>query len=415
MDPLDVRPVLYNANMCSRQDGREEGVRAALEAYPKDPSRLSDEEAEQGFAELQCIAQAVEAKKLAWLANIERRASFRQDGYLSTTDWLSDRFNLTRGSAKEQIKTAEALEALPRAREALQAGEVSPSAVRVPTAAWESHPEAFEANGSSLLDEAKEKPIGDLRRVVEDWRHRQDQNDGLEQTRKARERRRLDICPTASGMVRVDGELDPEGGEHVMTALQAMVDADVKSGPTDLRTPRQRRADALVELARRYLDSPERPQVGGERPHVTVTVDVDTLRELKRTAKLDHSGLLHPEAARRLACDASVTRVVLGPASEPLDVGRKTPVVPAALRRALVIRDRGCRFSGCRRPPAWCEAHHIKHWAEGGATSLSNCVLLCRWHHHVIHEEGFAVEMTDEGPLFRRPDGSVIKDNRAPP
>lgn len=402
--------------MCSKQENREERVRHALEAYPGDPSRLADEEAEEGFAELQRIAQAVEAKKLAWLSDIQRRASFRRDGYLSAADWLTNRFNRDRGSAKQELKTAQTLEALPEARQALEHGEVSTSAVRILTAAWESHPDAFEASGSLLLKEAATKPVGDLRRIVDDWRHRQDKDDGLEQARKARERRRLDIAPTASGMVRVDGELDPEGGEHVMTALQAIVDAEIKSGRMDLRNPRQRRADALVELAKRYLDSPKRPSVGGERPHVTVTVGLEVLQGLQEgRAELDHGTVVPKETARRFACDATVTRVVLGPTSEPLDIGRKTSVIPAALRRALMVRDKRCRFPGCRRPPAWCEAHHIKHWAEGGETSLSNCVLLCRRHHHLIHEEGFSVEMREGEPVFRRPDGSVIEENRAPP
>ncbi len=107
--------------------------------------------------------------------------------------------------------------------------------------------------------------------------------------------------------------------------------------------------------------------------------------------------------------------MVLGPRSEPLDVGRKTPVIPAALRRAVVVRDRCCRFPGCRRPHPWCDGHHVRHWAEGGETSLSNLVLLCRRHHRLFHEDGFSVEMTEKGPLFRRPDASVIEGNRAPP
>ena len=402
--------------MSSIRTSRAEAVRRALAAYPDDLRNVGDEGVERGYAELQTMEQAIAAKKLKWLAEIERRASFRRDGYLSTTDWLSDRFNVTRGSAKEQVKTAGALDALPEARAALQQGELSPSAVRVLTAAWESHPEAFEASGSSLLEEAKTKPIGDLRRTAEDWSHRQDRDGGLEQLRKARERRGFDICPTPSGMVRANGELDPEGGEHVMTAVQAVVDADVKTGGPDFRTPRQRRADALVELARRYLDSTERPQVGGERPHVTVTVGLEALRGMgNRTAELDHGGVVHNDTARRLACDASVRRIVLGPSSEPLDVGRKTPVVPAAIRRAVIARDKTCRFSGCGRPASWCDVHHIKHWADGGETSLSNCVLLCRRHHHLVHEEGFTVEMRDAEPVFRRPDGSVIEANRAPP
>jgi len=146
--------------MGSNGGTREECVRKALDAYPSDPSRLSDQEAETGFEELQRIVQAAEAKKLAWLADIERRASFRRDGYLSTTDWLSNRFNLSRGSAKDQIKTAEALEAAPEVRKALAKGEVSTSAVRVLTAAWESHPGAFQASGAKLVEEAKTKPIG---------------------------------------------------------------------------------------------------------------------------------------------------------------------------------------------------------------------------------------------------------------
>ncbi len=133
------------------------------------------------------------------------------------------------------------------------------------------------------------------------------------------------------------------------------------------------------------------------------------------TAALDHAGPVHPETARRLSCDASVRRIVLGPRSEPLDVGRKTPVVPAAIRRAVIARDKTCRFPNCDRPAAWCQVHHVKHWADDGETSLSNGILQCRPHHHLVHEEKFSVEMRDGTPVFRRPDGSVIEENRAPP
>ena len=394
----------------------EERVRSALATYPADPSKLDEVDLEEGFAGLQRIVQAAEAKKLEWLAEVQRRATFRRDGYLSTTDWLTDRFNLTRGSAKQDTKAAETLRAAPEVGKALEEGTISSSAVRVLTAAWESHPEAFEAAGKTLLKEAQAKPIGDLRRVVDDWCHRQDQDRAQNEAERKRERRRLDIAPGASGMVQGGFELDPEGGEYLMTAVQAVVDADVKTGGPDFRTPRQRRADALVELARRYLDSSDRPSMGGERPHITVTVGLDVLRGTEDgTAELDHGSAVHKSIARRLSCDASVRRIVLGPRSEPLDVGRKTPVIPAAVRRAVIARDRTCRFTGCGRPAAWCDVHHIKHWAEGGETSLSNCVLLCRRHHHLIHEEGFSVQMTEHGLEFRRPDGSVIQDNRAPP
>ena len=118
--------------------------------------------------------------------------------------------------------------------------------------------------------------------------------------------------------------------------------------------------------------------------------------------------VLGPAAVRRLACDASLTRVVLGPASQPLDVGRRTRVVPPALRTALVARDRGCAHPGCDRPPSWTDAHHVVHWADGGATSLDNLVLLCRSHHRGIHE--------GRSTLARDPTGRwLVRAGPAPP
>ena len=126
---------------------------------------------------------------------------------------------------------------------------------------------------------------------------------------------------------------------------------------------------------------------------------------------------LSPETVRRLACDASVARVITSGRSQPLEVGRATRVVPPSMRRALVVRDSGCAFPGCDRPASWCDAHHVVHWADGGRTDLGNLVLLCRRHHRLIHA-GFSVEMTGEvtghRPVFRRPDGTVL-EGRAPP
>jgi hypothetical protein len=217
-------------------------------------------------------------------------------------------------------------------------------------------------------------------------------------------------------MVRVEGELDPENGEVVLTALCGMVDAELRTwGGPDRRTPQQRRADALGELCRRYLDDPDRPGVAGDRPHLTVMVDVRALKGAAGTSRADHVGSVPAEMARRVACDASVMRVVMAGPSELLEVGRKTPVVHAGLRRAVVVRDRSCRFPGCSRPHAWCDAHHVKHWADGGTTELSNLVLLCRPHHRLVHEGGFSLETLGGRPVFRRPDGTEIEEGRGPP
>jgi Domain of unknown function (DUF222)/HNH endonuclease len=220
---------------------------------------------------------------------------------------------------------------------------------------------------------------------------------------------------TFLGMVRVDGDLDPENGETLLTALGAVMDSEARSRTgEDTRSPAQRRADALGEISRQWLDRVDRPNVGVERPHMTVTVDVDALAS-EGDAELDRAGPIPGTAARRIACDASVMRVVTAGRSEPLDVGRRTPVIPPSMRRAVIVRDRRCRFPGCDRPHTWCDAHHVIHWADGGPTAMSNLLLLCRRHHRLIHRRGgFTVEVLDSRPLFRRPDGSILED-RAPP
>ena len=146
-------------------------------------------------------------------------------------------------------------------------------------------------------------------------------------------------------MVRVDGDLDPEAGETLLTALRAVMDAGSRSGSGgDDRTPPQRRADALHEICRQWLDLAERPTVAGERPHVTVTVDARALAGASSGAgELDHVGAVDVTVARQLSCDSSVMRVVMAGRAQPLDVGRRTPIVPPAIRRAVIVRDRICR------------------------------------------------------------------------
>jgi hypothetical protein len=194
------------------------------------------------------------------------------------------------------------------------------------------------------------------------------------------------------------------------------------------RSGSQRRADALAELARRNLEGGRLPQTGGVRPQLTVTIDLASLLSQAGAPGGEGGGAgpLPAETARRLACDAAVTRVLVtrhpnhhpgshhpagdagGPAgdlparlqaairllppalggapTQPLEVGRATRVVSPAQRAALAVRDGGCRYPGCDRPPAWCEAHHLRHWLHGGATDLANLVLLCRTHHRTVHQ-----------------------------
>jgi len=199
-----------------------------------------------------------------------------------------------------------------------------------------------------------------------------------------------------------------------MTALRAVTDVEARSEDTDFRTATQRRADALGEICRQWLNSADRAIVAGERPHVTVTLDLEASGGPVGTGEFDHVGPVPADTARRIACDTSISRMITRGRSEPLDVGRRTSVVPVGLRRAVIVRDRHCAFAGCDRPPPWCDAHHVVHWANGGPTSLRNLLLLCRRHHRVVHSGPIGVEMLNGRPVFRREDGSILED-RAPP
>jgi hypothetical protein len=168
--------------------------------------------------------------------------------------------------------------------------------------------------------------------------------------------------------------------------------------------PAQQRADALVDVCQLALRGGELPAHGGDRPQVQITIPYDVLAGRLDAATLDTGEQLTPATARRLACDANIIPAVLGAAGQVLDVGRTQRLVGGPLRRALSLRDGGCAFPGCDRRPRWTEGHHITHWAAGGPTSLDNTVLLCGYHHRLIHHSDWTVRLDTYGlPEFLPP------------
>ncbi len=189
-------------------------------------------------------------------------------------------------------------------------------------------------------------------------------------------------------MVGIDGELDPVGGGTLISALRSLTDPE-QLNPDDVRSAAQRRADALVDICSDHLSHTDTPVTGAFRSHVSVIVSLESLAGgSAEPCELGDGAVISAEAARRIACDSSVTRIITGGDSEILDVGRATRTIPSAIRKALIVRDRHCRYRGCDRPHRWCDAHHRQHWADGGPTSLGNLVLLCRRHHRAVHEGG---------------------------
>ena len=211
-------------------------------------------------------------------------------------------------------------------------------------------------------------------------------------------RRSLHLSETLDGVWYLDGRLDAEGGAILRTTLDAIAGTPAAG---EQRSAAQRRADALVELGCRELDRGELARAGGQRPHLSLIADLATLQRQpgSRAADLDWGQPVHAETARRLACDASLTPILVDERGDPLSVGRTARVISPALRRALVARDRTCRWPGCDRPASWCQGHHLVHWADGGATDKRNTALLCWFHHRKCHEEGYRLVMDAKGNI----------------
>lgn len=346
---------------------------------------LAPEQLQNDVLELLQVVEKVQAETYRRLAALERTGLLARQGFLSTTAWLRAQGRLAKGVAHRIVKTARMLWSAPSTARAHAEGDLTGAHLQILSRAADRHPDDYAAFEETLLEAARSLSVADLRTAVDYWSHNLDRSAALTREEALHERRSFDASVTLGGMVRVDGWLDGEGGATLLAALRAEVDSAARD-PGDDRTPTQRRADALVEVSRQYLDLADTAVTGGERPHLEVKVDIAALAGEDTThCEIDETGVVTPETARRIACDASVHRIITRGDSEVLDVGRRTRVVPPALRRALVLRDRGCRYSGCDRPHRWCDAHHLVHWADGGETNLSNLVLLCRRHHRRVH------------------------------
>ncbi|MGY1607335.1 DUF222 domain-containing protein [Geodermatophilus sp. SYSU D00700] len=354
----------------------------------------------------------------AALARRVRAAELAQaperDGQKSMASWLRGHCRLSSAAASRLVGNGRALEHLPALAEAHEAGWVTAAqvaeAARVVTPARRA---AFAAAGVDLGEVdgvltgvAVEQDHAALVAVVQHYAHACDP-DGPEPD--PTEGRSLTVVKHADGSVSFRGHLDAVGGEKVQTALEAHVQADRPAG--DERTRAQRLGDAWVQLADNALAAGTLPVLRTVKPHIAVRVDLDDLADPATgpgAGMMGFGATISAARARWLACDGQVTRIVIGPEGQPLDVGRTKRVVTPAIRRAVEARDGGCVFAGCDAPSHWADVHHLVHWIDGGETSLDNSALLCERHHTQVHH-GFRVERQPEGRWRTyRPDGSEI-------
>jgi Domain of unknown function (DUF222)/HNH endonuclease len=344
----------------------------------------------------------------------DRTDAAEHDGLRTMASWLRGHARLSGRAATELVHAGRALEHLPAVSAAFADGAVT--AAQVGLIAQVGRPEQLAAAVEKDVDlgvidrtlaaVAMEQSHDRLVAVVRHYRDGLDP-DGAEPD--PTEGRRLCFAKHSDGTLGISGQLDAVGGEKLQAAMEAVVQAARPKG--DTRTRAQQQADALVQLADNALASGDLPICRTVKPHVVLTVNVADLADTTpnpAAATTGFGSVLSAARARWLACDAGITRIVLGPDGLPLDVGREKRVVPPHIRRAVEQRDGHCVFAGCGAPTHWCDVHHVLEWINGGATSLDNSALLCERHHTKVHH-GFRIER-DPGGRWRtyRSDGSEI-------
>ena len=376
--------------------------------------RLGDE-----IAELSAHLDAATARLLDLIREFDARGGWNS-GFTSCAAWLSWRVGLDPGAARERVRVARALTTLPRLAQALARGELSYAKVRALTRVATPQTEA------RLLDVGRAGTAEHIERIVRGWRRVDRQAEAYE-VRHQYKSRALHVSHEEDGMVVLRARLEPEVGSLFLKALAAAREALYQRARAaeavprladpagDAPTPAQQQADALALLAETALHHELDPGAPGERYQVVVHIDAPALADPDQPGQsvLEDGAHVSAETSRRLACDAS--RVVMKHDEDGrlLEIGARTRTIPPALRRALHHRDRGCRFPGCGS--RFTQGHHLRHWAQGGPTTLSNLALLCRRHHRAVHEEGYRVAREPDGALrFQRPDGRLLP-NVPPP
>jgi hypothetical protein len=243
--------------------------------------------------------------------------------------------------------------------------------------------------------------------------HRFDRERELADHNAEDERRFLSLRRQEDGSALIESRLDKVGGTAVEVCLRGLarrISAD------DDRTPEQRLADALAEVSMLAMDSGVVPNRGGTRTSLVVTTSAETLLGLAGAPAADLDGEpINWKTLERLTCDCSFTRLLMGPNSEPLDVGRAQRTFTGPRRRALDARDKGCTYPGCTRTARWCSGHHIVPWFRGGGSNVADSLLVC-WHHHKkIHEWGYRLLRQDDGKVIVVPPMAAIYSGVSPP
>ncbi len=365
-----------------------EGLAGAIEELRIPPSGPA-------IAEAVALRDRLEAKIAEAVGAFDAASLWDLDAATSMTAWLRHHAGMTSRDAARTASRAKRLRDLPATAAAWQAGELGSGQVDAIVAALRpSTRHLFAAHETDLLPSLVGLSVADTARAMASWAgHAEAVGDDDE---AAEPERALHLSKTLDGTWALDGSLDPEGGSVVATALRLGESSDVEAEPA--RTPAERRADALVDMCRFFLDHQSHRPGGRHRPHLNVVIDWEDLHA-NRPGRVVDGAQLDAAATQALVCDSALHRLVMAGRSAVLDYGTATRTIPAPLWNALVIRDEHCRFPGCDRQSSWCEGHHVVAFSEGGSTCMSNLVLLCSRHHHRLHQPGWHTKLRPDATL----------------
>lgn len=333
-------------------------------------------------------------------AEFARRDLYDYDGFVSPIDWIRFNCHVTSGAAANSVAVGETLHRMPESAQAVDERKIGFAHMTVMARTAEALGDRFDEK--VLIQKACDNSPGKFHYICTHYRHAADSERYADEQAELVHNRRLKVSTWMDGTVLVSGQFDPEGGAVLITALKPLAR---KSGEHDDRDLDQRMADAAVELAMHALDAGLIPQQGSQRTHLMVTATLETLRGLPgaAAADLELSLPISSKTVERLACDASITRMVLGSDSAVIDVGRAKRTISGPARKALNIRDEHCTWPGCERPASWSAGHHLVHWIHGGSNEPANLALLCYRHHWKVHEGKWQIVRGDDGRMLTIP------------
>ncbi|MCU1369346.1 MAG: endonuclease [Ilumatobacteraceae bacterium] len=367
----------------------------------------------------------------------DAKTIWRAGGARSCGGWLAARSELSRSRAGGISASARDLRACPAVEAAYGSGVLGTAKVRMLLDARQAWPDRFSEAEADLVDRIAPLSVAHAAVVCATWAALAEAARAADEAERAGEdadsvpepdpaaENRAHLSPTLDGRWRLDADYDPVTGAEIASAVKAWIDRQFDQGTyrsDDGLALSQRVAAALAELTRRGA-TPGQTKHGDPRPSVSIHIDSRTLAGepvidlddlASRCCSLDDGTPITRAAAERLLCTARVAALLLriseNGSIETVGVTDLLRDATRKQRRALKLRDGGCVFTGCHAPPDQCEAHHLIHWEHGGPTLLANLVLLCRHHHHLIHEGGWHLwrSLLDGDLHLARPDGTPV-------